>query len=168
MTPYFLTANHCVSTQAVAQTVEVYWFYQTTSCNSGVLRSWVHSPPGANLLAAQSSNDFSLLRLLNNAPGGALFSAWTSTAQSTGTSVFGLHHPDGYYPPYIPSYLRRSTGSITSTNDDCSSTGLVNGYGIDWTTGTSRAWIEWVRPFHLEWPPACGRPKLRAYSGDVQ
>ena len=54
-TPYFLTANHCVSTQAVAQTVEVYWFYQTTSCNSGVLRSWVHtrtgrqSPCGAKL-----------------------------------------------------------------------------------------------------------------------
>jgi hypothetical protein len=57
-TPYFLTANHCVNSQAVAQTVEAYWFYQTTSCNSGVLRSWVHSPPGANLLATQGSNDF--------------------------------------------------------------------------------------------------------------
>ena len=38
-TPYFLTANHCVNSQAVAQTVEAYWFYQTTSCNSGVLRN---------------------------------------------------------------------------------------------------------------------------------
>ena len=130
-TPYFLTANHCVDTQAVAQTVEVYWFYQTTSCNSGVLRSWVHSPPGANLLATQSSNDFSLLRLQNNAPGGAFFSGWTPTAQSPGTSVFGLHHPDGYPPPYIQSYLRRSTGSITSTNGTC----LPNAYGIDWTAG---------------------------------
>jgi hypothetical protein len=129
--PYFLTANHCVSTQAVAQTVEVYWFYQTTSCNSGVLRNWVHSPPGANLLATQPSNDFVLLRLLNNAPAGALFSAWTSGVQSTGTSVFGLHHPDGYVPPAIPSYLRRSSGSITSTNGTC----LVNGYRIDWTAG---------------------------------
>jgi lysyl endopeptidase len=62
-TPYFLTANHCINSQAVAQTVETYWFYQTTSCNSGVLGNWVHSPPGANLLATQSSNDFSLLRL---------------------------------------------------------------------------------------------------------
>ena len=25
-TPYFLTANHCVNSQAVAQTVEAYWF----------------------------------------------------------------------------------------------------------------------------------------------
>ena len=104
-TPYFLTANHCVSTQAVAQTVETYWFYQTTSCNSGFLRNWVHSPPGANLLAAQSSNDFALLRLLNNAPAGAYFSGWTPAAQSTGTSVFGLHHPDGYIPPVLPFIL---------------------------------------------------------------
>jgi hypothetical protein len=136
-TPYFLTANHCVSTQAVAQTVEVYWFYQTTSCNSGVLRSWVHSPPGANLLAAQSSNDFSLLRLQNSAPAGTWFSGWTSVAQPAGTSVFGLHHPDGYIPPSIPSYLRRVTGSITSTNVNCGDSGLVNGYLAAWTSGTS-------------------------------
>jgi hypothetical protein len=133
-TPYFLTANHCVNTQAVAQTVEVFWFYQTTSCNSGVLRGWVHSPPGANLLATQSSNDFSLLRLLNSPPGGTVFSGWTSAAQSTGTSVFGLHHPDGYIPPSIPSYLRRSSGSIMSTNASCLN--LVNGYGIGWMSGT--------------------------------
>jgi hypothetical protein len=134
-TPYFLTANHCVNSQAVAQTVEAYWFYQTTSCNSGVLRSWVHSPPGAHLLATQGSNDFCLLRLQNNAPGGAYFSGWTSAAQPTGTGVFGLHHPDGYIPPTVNSYLRRSTGSITNTNFNC--LGLVNGYDVGWTAGTS-------------------------------
>jgi hypothetical protein len=133
--PHFLTANHCVNSQAVAQTVEVYWFYQTTSCNSGVLRSWVHSPPGANLLATQISNDFSLLRLQNNAPGGAFFSGWTSAAQPWGASVFGLHHPDSYYPPSIQSYLRRSTGSILSTNASC--VALVDGYGVNWTSGTA-------------------------------
>ena len=133
-TAYFLTANHCVDSQAVAQTVEAYWFYQTTSCNSGDLRNWVHSPPGANLLATQGLNDFSLLRLQNNAPGGAFFSGWTSVAQPAGTSVFGLHHPDGYIPPSIPSYLRRATGSIANTNESCLD--LVNGYGIDWTSGT--------------------------------
>jgi lysyl endopeptidase len=118
-TPYFLTANHCVNSQAVAQTVEAYWFYQTTSCNSGVLRTWVHSPPGANLLATQGANDFSLLRLQTNAPAGAFFSGWTSTAQSAGTGVFGLHHPDGYMPPGVNSYLRRSTGSVMNTNFNC-------------------------------------------------
>ncbi len=134
-TPYFLTANHCVNSQAIAQTVETYWFYQTTSCNSGVLRNWVHTGPGANLLATQTSNDFSFIRLQNNAPGGAFFSGWTSTAQSAGANVFGLHQPDGYIPPSVNSYLRRSTGSIMNTNFNC--LGLVNGYEIGWTSGTS-------------------------------
>jgi hypothetical protein len=134
-TPYLLTANHCVNSQAVAQTVEAYWFYQTTSCNSGVLRSWIHSPPGANLLATQGANDFSFIRLQNNAPGGAFFSGWTAAAQSTGTSVFGLHHPDGYIPPATNSYLRKSIGTITNTNESC--LGLVNGYAVGWTSGTS-------------------------------
>jgi hypothetical protein len=134
--PYFLTANHCVPTQTVAQTVEVYWFYQTTSCNSGILRSdWVQQIGGANLLATQSSNDFSLLRLANSAPVGALFSGWTSVIQSTGTAVFGLHHPDGFTPPAIDSYLREAHGTITSTNAAC--LGLVNGYRTDWTSGTT-------------------------------
>jgi hypothetical protein len=134
--PYFLTANHCVSTQAVAQTVEVFWFYQTTSCNSGMLRSdWVQQVGGANLLATQSSNDFSLIRLVNNAPAGAWFSGWTSDIQSTGTAVFGLHHPDGFTPPAIDSYLREAHGIITSTNAAC--LGLVNGYRTDWTSGTT-------------------------------
>ena len=134
-TPYFLTANHCVNSQAVAQTVEAYWFYQTTSCNSGALRNWVHTGPGANLLATQSANDFSLMRLQNNAPGGAFFAGWTSTAQSAGTAVFGLHHPDGYIPPSISSYLRRSTGSVMNTNFNC--LGLLSGYEIGWTSGSS-------------------------------
>jgi hypothetical protein len=134
-TPYFLTANHCVNSQAVAQTVEAYWFYQTTSCNSGILRNWVHSPPGANLLATQGSNDFAFLRLQTNPPAGAFFSGWTSVAQSQGTNVFGLHHPDGYIPPSVSSYLRRSTGNITNTNVDC--LGLINGYEIGWTSGSA-------------------------------
>ena len=134
-TPYFLTANHCVNSQAVAQTVEAYWFYQTTSCNSGVLRTWVHSPPGANLLATQGANDFSLLRLQTNAPAGAFFSGWTSTPQSAGTGVFGLHHPDGYMPPAVSSYLRRSTGSVINANFNCLD--LADGYQTGWTSGST-------------------------------
>jgi hypothetical protein len=136
-TPYFLTANHCVNTQAVAQTVEVYWFYQTTNCNSGVLRSVIHSPPGAIFLRAQAFNDFSLVRLQNNPPAGVYFSGWTSALQSTGTGVFGLHHPGGFIPPSVGSYLRRATGSITSTNYGCPATGLVSGYRTDWTSGVA-------------------------------
>jgi hypothetical protein len=132
---YFLTANHCVSTQAVAETVQLYWFYQTTSCNSGVLRGWVYQGSGADLLETERSNDFSLLHLRSNAPGGAAFAGWTAAAQSTGTRVFGLHHPDRYSPPDIRSHLRRTSGSIMGTNDNCLLTGLENGYKADWASG---------------------------------
>ncbi len=136
--PYFLTANHCVSTQAIAHTVEVWWFYQTTGCNTGILRSGiVHSTAHANLLVAQRSNDFALLRLLSNAPGGAWFSGWTPASQAAGTAIFGLHHPGGYIPPSLNSYLRRANGSITSTNNGCAASGLVSGYGINWMVGTA-------------------------------
>ena len=136
--PYFLTANHCVSTQAIARTVEVWWFYQTSACNSGRLRSGiVHSTAHANLLVAQRSNDFALLRLLNSAPAGAWFSGWTSGAQTAGTAIFGLHHPGGYVPPSLGSYLRRASGNIISTNYRCPATGLLTGYGVNWTLGTA-------------------------------
>ena len=136
--PYFLTANHCVSTQAIAQTVEVWWFYQTTACNSGILRNGiVHSTAHANLLVAQRSNDFALLRLRSNAPGGAYYSRWSAVAQAAGTAIFGLHHPGGLIPPRVNSYLRRANGSITSTNYGCAASGLVSGYGINWAVGTT-------------------------------
>jgi hypothetical protein len=133
--PYFLTANHCVPTQAVAQTVQLYWFYQTTSCNSHMLRSRVLQT-GADLLETKRSNDFSLLHLSHDAPAGAIFAEWTPAAQPSLTAVFGLHHPDGYVPPDIPSYLRRSTGVIIGTNEDCQKTGLAHGYEADWTPNT--------------------------------
>ena len=133
-TPYFLTANHCVATQTVAQTVEVYWFYQTTSCNSGVLRKiGCNSAPGANLLATQSANDFSLLRLLNNAPGGALFSGWTTATQSTGTGVFGLHHPDGFIPPATQFLLTKGRLALSRARTLSCHSSLVNGYRTDWS-----------------------------------
>jgi hypothetical protein len=144
--PYFLTANHCVGTQAAAQTVETIWFYQTTLCGGNTLRNWVWSPIGADLLRTQAANDFSLLRLRHDPPAGAVFAGWTSAAQSTGTYVFGLHHPGGYWPlpspspscaPCSPSYLRRSTGSIANTNASCATTGLTDGYTIDWLSGVT-------------------------------
>jgi Trypsin-like peptidase domain len=134
--PYFLTANHCVDSQAVAQTVEVYWFYQTRSCDSLFLRDSVHFVGGATLLRKGISDDFSLLRLpRNHVPAGAVFSGWTSVAQSIGTSVFGLHHPDRFCPPDGDSFLRRSNGTIrtplTPPNGSC----LLNSYEIRWTAG---------------------------------
>jgi hypothetical protein len=135
-TPYFLTANHCVSTQTVAQTVETYWFYQTTSCNSGALRSGIfHSVSGSNLLATSQSADSTLIRILGSLPGGLAFSGWDSGAKANGTAVFGFHHPGGGTPPSTTSFLRRADGSTVSTASSCSASGLTNGYQINWSSG---------------------------------
>lgn len=134
--PYFLTANHCVSSQAIAQTVEVYWFYQTTSCNSGVLRNWVQSTGHATWLAGNAMYDFALLRLVDSPPAGTWFAAWTSAPPASGALVFGLHHPGGHTPPSVESFLRRALGTIISSNDVCSDSGLEDGYRVSWTLGT--------------------------------
>ncbi len=140
-TPYFLTANHCISTQSVAQTVETYWFYQTTSCNSGVLRNDIqNSPSGADLLATDASKDFALLKLLDTPPSGVKFAGWDPNPVALGTSVFALHHPGGGLPPSSESYLRRSGGTLADANSSCQgSTGLVSGYRVNWNSGTTEA-----------------------------
>ena len=51
-TPYFLTAAHCVDTEAEARSVTAYWFYQTQTCN-GELPDFQSVPytEGARLLS---------------------------------------------------------------------------------------------------------------------
>ncbi|MGH9944641.1 MAG: trypsin-like serine peptidase, partial [Pyrinomonadaceae bacterium] len=136
-TPYFLTANHCLSTQASARTVEAYWFYQTAACNSANLRGdIVRTIQGADLLATDRSADSTLLRMVDNAPAGTVFSGWDPNPRPLSTSVHGFHHPAGDSPPNPGSHLRRADGLIMQTNNViCPATGLANGYFIDWTSG---------------------------------
>jgi hypothetical protein len=136
--PYFLTANHCVSTQTVARTIETYWLYQTTSCNSGVLRGDIkHTTSGADLLASDSSRDFAFVKLLDNAPAGTSFAGWDASQVALNTAVFGYHHPGGSAPPTLDSYLRRAGGTLVGTGNSCQDTGLADGYQINWSSGTT-------------------------------
>jgi hypothetical protein len=51
------------------------------------------------------------------------------------TSVFGLSHPGGGIPSSTISYLRRASGIIASTSNNCADTGLLAGYIADWNSG---------------------------------
>jgi len=101
--PYFLTANHCVSNAAAAQTVEVFWKYQTSTCN-GTPPSLSSSPTtlGATYLASApiANGDYSLM-LLSQLPASAnlTFYGWnaSATALAVGGSAVGIHHPGGDY-----------------------------------------------------------------------
>lgn len=94
--PYFLSANHCISTQTAASTLQTYWFFYATSCGSRtanpdykVLRG------GATLLYQSSTTDTSFMRLKDTPPTGAVYSGWLSTLVGTNVLVAGIHHPQG-------------------------------------------------------------------------
>ena len=99
--PYFLTANHCVATAAVAASVEARWFWQRSNCRGGGVddRSTV-SYGGTEMLATSAGQDASLLRFRDDLPGGLVYSGWSTAAVSEGASVFSVHHPAGAVAKY--------------------------------------------------------------------
>ena len=109
--PYFLTANHCISTVSKADSIEVYWLYASTSCNGTVPSpsSVPRTTGGADYLAgspAQSGTDVTFLRLRETVPSGLTMAGYTTAAAAVGTAVTGIHHPSG-------SYKRISFGDIS-------------------------------------------------------
>lgn len=107
-TPYFLSANHCVSTQAVASTLQTFWFYRSASCNALVLDpAYKTLAGGAVLLYASTNTDTSFMRLNSLPPAGAVYAGWSVTPPAVSTSVFGLHFPEG-------DLQKISTGRVSS------------------------------------------------------
>ena len=94
--PYFMTANHCVSTQAHARSVVVYWDFRSATCNGTVpSRASRPSTRGARLLATagMGGGDYALLLLDQAAPGQRTFLGWSATDLALGASTVGIHHP---------------------------------------------------------------------------
>lgn len=96
-TPYFLTANHCILNQTVASTLELWWFYQSSTCNGPPpsLNQVPHTSGGADFLATFGPNDFTFLRLRQSPPTGAQYVGWSATAPGIGAAVTAIHHPGG-------------------------------------------------------------------------
>lgn len=93
--PYFMTANHCVSTAEVAQSVEAIWYYRRFACGSDVIHpKFQRTLGGADLLKTSVAEDSTLLRL-KNLPKVAdvIFSGWNANPVSHPADVFGLHYP---------------------------------------------------------------------------
>ena len=95
--PYFLSANHCISTQSAATTLQTYWFYRSTTCDSGVRGSYSTRVGGAQLLYASASTDTSFMRLNATPPPGVGYAGWivSGSSASIGSAVTGIHNPRG-------------------------------------------------------------------------
>ena len=95
-TPYFLSANHCISAQVVASTLETKWFYRSASCGSTSVNAGVQTlRGGATLLYANAGTDTSFMRLNDAVPNGVVFAGWDSRTASGSGNIKGLHHPSG-------------------------------------------------------------------------
>lgn len=109
--PYFLTANHCLSTQAVASTLEVFWDYHAYGC----LGPWptLASRPksiGATMLETGAATDFTFLRLFSIPSNRALL-GWTTATLASLTTLHRISHPLGY--PH--AYSRTAVTLFSST-----------------------------------------------------
>ncbi|MGZ5079189.1 MAG: FG-GAP-like repeat-containing protein [Usitatibacter sp.] len=138
--PYFLTANHCISDQASASSLQTYWFFRSASCGAGV-GSYEIRTGGAQLLYASATTDTSFMRLAAAPPAGAVFSGWIANpaGATTAAAVTGIHHPSG-------DLARISFGNIlgfynctppSSGFFSCSAAAASSSmyYGVAWRSG---------------------------------
>jgi hypothetical protein len=92
LTPYFLTANHCLG----GESSWIFMFnYESSGCNNQNGPTYM-TVQGATLLDNSSSSDFALLRLEEDIPNSyeVHFSGWDATGNTPSTPV-GIHHPSG-------------------------------------------------------------------------
>lgn len=103
--PYFLTANHCVSTSGQAATVEAFWDYRSSTCGAPPppLSSLPHTT-GASLLVTSSTSDVTLLRL-SSLPGTRWFLGWDPNPVPNGTKLYRISHPDAGKQQYSVTNL---------------------------------------------------------------
>jgi len=118
--PYLLTANHCISDQSSASSLQATWDYARASCNGAIpSRSSFPKSTGATLLATSASSDFTLLRL-NSVPAGRWFLGWSASSLASGTSLCRVSHPvPDEYGIVLPQTY--STTYVDNTTAACSS-----------------------------------------------
>jgi V8-like Glu-specific endopeptidase len=98
-TPYFLTANHCLSSDSVASTLEAF-FQWSVPCGEtcpaeGMDPIGVPRTIGATVVRSSPIGDYTLLELSQPAPAGSTFLGWTteSVAFSNRAMLYRISHP---------------------------------------------------------------------------
>lgn len=125
--PYYFTADHCIGSQTVANTVQTVWNYEATSCGSGVSAGTTSVAGGAQLLfsdygGGDAGTDAALLRLNNAPPGFAFYVGWDANVLAASEPVLAIHHPAG-------DAKKSSLGQQVQT--------LSYLYEVGWTSGTT-------------------------------
>ena len=128
-TPYLLTANHCISTPAVARTLVASWFHERPACGAGTPVGRVDTTGSSQLVATSRDQDATLLRLTGHrVPQGAVYSGWSPVPLTHPAAVYGIHHPQGDYKKYSAG---ETTGNESFDGD------VVNSIAVEWRDGVT-------------------------------
>ena len=94
-TPYFLTANHCISTQSEADDCICIFNYESSSCN-GSDGSTSQSIAAGTLRATRQESDFVLLEFSHKpfSTYNPYYAGWDNS-NTIKNNVVGIHHPSG-------------------------------------------------------------------------
>ncbi len=123
-TPYFLSANHCGTTNLNNWVFRFNWDSPVASCAQTSLSQSPNSPfneiNGATLRANSSGSDFSLMEL-NSIPTGDVYYAGWDRSTTPAIQTTGIHHPNGDVkkicrdddPPVVANYFGASVWEVT-------------------------------------------------------
>lgn len=93
--PYFLTANHCISDEETARTLNTYWFFEAPVCGMETAPAMQQRYGGASLQVTDEVLDNTLLRLKDDPPAGVTLSGFDANPIAEPIAVIGIHHPRG-------------------------------------------------------------------------
>ncbi len=116
---YFLTANHCISRDRSAGTVEAYWGFTSNSCGTSGCSGPCSSVPmtsGSSVAASNKTGDYTLLSL-DSAPPLGTYLGWdgeTQVATSEGYALQRLSHPQGSPQAFSTHEVDTSAGTCSS------------------------------------------------------
>ncbi len=130
LTPYFLTANHCLNEP---ETFIFMFNYQSPSCTN-INGPTTMTLQGSTLLSTNTTSDFALLLLDDTPPDSfdIFYSGWSNVDVAASTSV-GIHHPAGDIKK-----ISFNDNSVTSTGYLTSSASNNSHWRVDdWEDGTT-------------------------------
>jgi len=110
-TPYFMTANHCISTQASATSMSLIWNYEAPTCGQHGGGSTADTQNGgATLIAHRTDVDFSLVRLNSTPPTeyDVFYAGWDASGDVPDGSI-GIHHPSGWVKAITENLITPTT-----------------------------------------------------------
>ena len=130
---HLLTAHHCISSQAVAKTVETWWNYQTASCGSSQRSDRFFSlGEGTDLVVTHARTDHSLLRLRAPVPQAPIcWKGWSSSSAQVGENVYSVHHPRGEFKEWAAGQITDHGVTVLVDNEDQE----VESFVVDFHTG---------------------------------